>query len=312
MKTLKRFVAIILALMFVYPASSSIADEKSGHDQVLEYILFGDEHYRMSHEEVRNAIEVIEFAAQLAIDQFAGNSSTYLLFLQRGGRSNSEKKYFIKNLPQSISEIDITADASTHRNYTHVGWFCEELTDFADIDMKKNPEWKSRWKARKYMLMGAVDAVFDFGRPISGINLGIDFGFDKRCENLSALIYYIHVLEDFIHDDYTKTLRNGHKIPFASSDSSTRTLLSEILYHSRILFVHPDQKHADFDGMERELNELSNRAIQFIGPDGSVSEQDYDNYHACAVELKEILYNRLRNLLLKEKFWRDVFGVGGN
>ena len=158
--------------------------------------------------------------------------------------------------------------------------------------------------------MGAVDSVFGFGGLLSGVNFGfIEFNYDKRCESLSALIYYIHILEDYIHDNYENSLRNGRKIPFASSSKLERTLISEVIEHSRVLFVHKDQKHADFDRMEQELKGLNSRTVQYIGVDGSVAEEDYDHFHACVVEMKEILHNRLRNLLMKESFWNNVFGT---
>lgn len=305
----KAYSSLSIVILIAVLLFSAFADEKPVHDKAFEYVFFGNEDYKDSHPQVKDAIGLLEYAAQLSIDQYSGNSSTYLKFLQNGGYIKGINHYTIRGLPNDLSEIDYIAGPGNHRNYTHMGWYCKKASDFKEIDIKKNKNWPQKWEKRKNIIRGSVDAIFDFDRLFSGPILGINVGYDDRCDSFSALVYYVHILQDFLHDDYQNSQNNGYKILFASMDCNddSHTLISELIFHSRRLFVHEGKKHPGFDTLERELKDLNNRTYMLIGIDGEISESDYPVFHERVSELKEILHSRLPGLLRNESFFSEVF-----
>ena len=293
---------ILLSIFLSLACSPAFASDKPEHDKLFEYIFFGQEDYKASRPDHKDAIGIIEYAAQLSIDQYEGNSSTYLKFLQNGGYIKCMKKYKITGLPESVNEIDIHASVDTHRNYTHMGWYCDKLSDFIDIDVNKNKEFLKIWNKRKDILRNTANAVFDFGWRI--------YGYDQRCDSFCALVYYTHILEDYLHDDYNKSQYNGHKILFASDtcNEDAHTLISEIIFYSKQIFIHKEQKHPEYDTFERKLRELNDNTYYLIGKDGSIDEDNYEKFHKNAEELEEILHENINYLLKKEKWFSDVFG----
>lgn len=288
-------------------ALPAFASNKGEHDKLFEYIFFNDDDYKRSCTiNQKLAINALENAAQLAIDQYENNSSGYLKYLQSWKIEKNGKEYRIKGLPGKIKDINCDAIISNHRNYTHLGWYCDTLSDFGIlINIAKNKNWDLKWRMRKNIMRNTVSAVFDFG-----MNIFPDiFVYSKKCDSFCALIYYTHIIEDYSHDNYESSQSNGYKIVFAAYDCSdfSHTLISEIIYHSKILFEHENDTNEELNAFIDELIELNKETYFLIASDNNIYKEQYDDFKNKVDTLKSIMNKHLNKLLKQEKWFTDVF-----
>lgn len=106
------FSVFLMILLCISLQPSAFAHDKDEHYEELEYVLFGNRHYKDTHPVHAKIIQAIEDATYLAIDQFNGQGTQELDRLRNEG---------IPGLPSSIAEINFSANYS-HRFFTHRGW----------------------------------------------------------------------------------------------------------------------------------------------------------------------------------------------
>ena len=280
------------------------------HYEELEAMLFNSRNFHESVEgDVRKAVRILEYASTLCIDQFGESNRILLDELQKWG---------VKGIISNISEINpdesdpIKLAAKNHRTYTHQGWDYNYTGEkYGDL---------ANWPGRKNIMLASAERVFDFS-VLSGKWLFLDFGYPDKCDSFCALIYYNHLLGDYLEDINSKDgnidrfngKSNGKKIPFASDSLISTDIFSELEKHITILFEDQADSRV-YDSLMSDIETLSGKARRIIGnEEGTVTEENYKDIGACVRELMDILtgennhYSAIHELLEKEKFFKDVF-----
>ena len=305
---------LILLLFILLGSAETIpveAHQNAGeHYEELEKMLFDSRNFHDSvDDETSRAIRTLEYASTLCIDQF-GESNKMLL--------TGLKKWGVKGIPSDISKINpndndpVKLSPTNHRTYTHQGW-CYDYTNEKHGDLV-------RWPERKNIMLASTEKVFNFS-TLSGKWLFIDFGYSDKCNSFSALIYYNHLLGDYLEDVDEKNgnlkkfngTSNGNKIPFASNASKPVDIFSELGKHLSILFK--DQANSRvYDSLISDIETLANEARRLSGnSEGTVSEENFEEMRTCVQELMDILtgenghFNAINDLLMNEEFFTDVF-----
>lgn len=118
---MRRIIALLLVLCLSTALFISVnAYGAKEHNKLIESILFGNSNYSKSiSEETCNQLLALEYATKICLDQFQGNYSKELKFL------NDRK---IHGIIKSIDKIDFGGD-SHHRQYTHKGWSWDYSSD---------------------------------------------------------------------------------------------------------------------------------------------------------------------------------------
>lgn len=325
----KRIVAIALVITLTLCCiGSAYAHGSAGeHWQDLRSVLFNDIHYRGKTQKIDDARIILERASSLCIDQFDNSSSSYLKQLHLKG---------VKNLPATITEINLKATAQNHRCFTHLGWTAagtksagSEAWPRLQISIypgdENNPNWPRIWAERQEILRTSVDHVFDFENS-------------RQREAFCGLLYYVHILGDHIEFKYgTYEKGNGQVILIAGGHGQI-TFISELLNVLAILFEEQRFSY-HYMLMVRELlteeillNSLLNQAYlpslsmdQVYAADTGkmddtqilalLNEPEKMNtpelfkasYTAHAKRILEILSNHVPQLLEKEAFFEQVF-----
>lgn len=171
----KRLWAFSLALSLLLPSSGvALACDENQSDTYVTQILFGDS--ALSQESDSN-VQLLLDALCLCSEQSGSSGEMQLNML------SSEK---VKKVPE-LSAIQIT-DAEllpcAHNSWEHV------------YDSKPDTQ-----NARKQVLTQTVDHVFDFGGFLEDW-----FGTrSEKCESFAALLYYSHILADYLADNPEET-----------------------------------------------------------------------------------------------------------
>lgn len=303
---------LFLVIMFSFETICVQAHQNAAeHYEELEAMLFNSRNFHESVEgDVRKAVRILEYASTLCIDQFGGSNRILL---------DGLKKWGVKGIISNISEINpdesapIKLSARNHRAYTHQGWDYNYIGEkYGDL---------ANWPERKNILLASAERVFDFS-ALSGKWLFLDFGYSDKCDSFCALIYYNHLLGDYLEDinsddgrniDRFNGTSNGDKIPFASDSLIPTDIFSELEKHIAILFGDQADSRV-YDSLMSDLETLAGKARRIIGNgEGTVTEENYEDIRACVRELMDILtgednhYNAIHELLGKEKFFKDVF-----
>lgn len=284
-------------LMF---SNIALAHGKGEHNKELERVLLGETDYKRKHrnDSPGKGIRAIEYASYLCIDQFQGHGSTELDWLKSNGF----------NVLDNLDEINYTASGKNHREYTHCGW---------DMTYKDD---EAHWERRKQILLDTVEKVFNFKVLPSWL-----VGYDERCESFAALVYYVHVLGDFLEDDTMGKFEgedNGAKVKFARSfpTDSKPDIFWELDKHIGTLLLDQNTTWA-YQALMVDLKDLARRARKIARQRGDIEDSKFDDVYACAKELMAILsgYNdpdyavgysyksRVHDLLAKESYFSEVF-----
>ena len=305
-KLLSITVAVLLATVTI--GHVAFAYERDDHDSQLEMVLFDDPNFRRNHggstgDEQGQAIRALENALYLCVDQSGGQGSNYLAELRDYGRP-----FGVWGLPSSIDAINSTGGRK-HREYTHQGW----KPRYEDATVA------SRWEERKRILLNTADRVFGFS-----FLPGWMVGYDRKCDSFCALIYYIHLVGDYEHDENAAQHNgdtNGRMIPFAVANPSEDNpdIFWELEKHLAILFE--DQSDSTtYKQLMGDLNALARKARSIADVKGRISDDEYEEMHACVEELFAMLTgqdvgfenefdydNRIHRLLQGEEYFREAF-----
>lgn len=303
-------VAFVFSCLFC-TVSVDAHPNASEHYEELEAMLFDSRNFHESAQgDVLTKIRTIEYASTLCIDQFGESDSTLLKGL---------KKWGVPGIPQNVSKINpddtdnIRLSPANHRTYTHQGWEHSYTSEqYGDL---------ARWPVRKNILLAATEEVFNFS-IFSGKWMFINFGYSDKCDSFSALVYYNHLLGDYLEDvdpkkgniDKFNGISNGHKIPFASNDSNPVDLFSEIEKYLAILFADQAESNRVYDSLMSDIETLANKARRISeNAEGTITLEHYKDMQACVQEFMDILtgenghYSAIYTLLMNESFFKDVF-----
>lgn len=280
---MKRVVCILTAFIILTVTVSGIAFEGDEHDEILEKILFGKIVLTSSERKVeyfsnlyteRQSLRALELASFLTVDLYSATRRKGINTLP------ALRSYRIGGLPQNIEEI-IYDDGPLHGRYSHLGW----NHDYGGED-------QVRWETRKKILLETTEKVFNFSFLPTRI-----FGYDKRCDSFSALVYYIHIIADYqAGEDHEINL-----MPLAAKNPNSKNpdVFYELIYHLRILF--DDEDSYTYGAMMGEIQELAESARKELAMNGSIDTQQYAN------ELIDKLENNIYKLLRNEPFFKKVF-----
>lgn len=295
---------LLLALMTPRQAIAHTGDE---HNEELEKILFDMDDFSKKHKSNNEgkSVEALEAAAYLCIDQFGNQGMNKVNVLIAYGVPGARG---IKLA--DLNPTDRNLSARTHRAYTHRGW---------EISSYPNKENQERFQTRKNILLGTTEKVFDFTLMPAWM-----VGYDKKCDSFCAVVYYAHVLGDYLEDGNYQQFNgsgNGLKISFATPNAgdSNPDIFSELKKHLAILFA--DQTNSrTYKQLIVDLDTLAGKARTLAGQTGGInSDERYQEAHAYAEELMAILTgdnkgsasydyaNRIHQLLMNEEFFTKAF-----
>lgn len=298
---MKRFLSALLAVVLIASMVSvgyahSDTHGKEVHEKKMKKILFDDENHRLMGSQ-KEAFDALVYASQLVLDQANGSDERYLKKLR--------DDYKVSGLPKRISEIDFRVSAGTHRDYTHHGW------DYDYSNTPKPGSDEANWPLRKEILLKTTAKVFGFQKDHQF--LWFKWGdYDKKCNSMAALIYYIHVLAD--HQDYLDSIHSNYSgeslemMPFVSESPNEPDVVSEILKHLGIIFE--DQTDNDnYKCLTQDLKTIKEEAIRIKGKGtGEIDTVEKRAlYKAQVDECIKCLSYRVHTLLEKEDFWQKVF-----
>ena len=272
------FMVILVVVSLQLPVYV-IAGDRAQHDKALKEVLLGTKN-SFSNSDAIGSLQLLQDASQMAID--SNQSQQTLEKLRRE----------VKGLPRSVSEFNGEGTGGrTHRNYTHRGW---------DYDYGNDD--KAHWKdTRKGILLKTVNEVFDFGF-LSGKAF---FGFDEKCNSMSALIYYVHIIHD--HETNEVFHKEYNEIPLVKGRGDQFGIIEELEKHCSVLF----QENKDTKEYHKLMNHLKERkkSIQkvYSSRNDLFDEDNYEAYHKESAELMKVLKSDIPRLLEMEDFFVKVF-----
>ncbi len=281
---MKRFLSALLIIVLVTGTISvGYAYGFDKHSAMLNTILFGSEIVSLTAKQ-EELLSDLQCAVYLALDQYNGHGADEL--------TNLIKKYRADRLPSTLEDINFKGN-QYHRAYTHRGWNHVYVID------------KANWPARKEILLDVTEEVFDF-RLISGDVLGVNFGYDEKCEAFAELMYYVHVLGDY---EAQTTWKNNVMIPFARPNASENNpdLLWDLTHCLKVLFQEQEKTRL-YKDMLGELGKNANAARLLAGSWGGInSDEKFNEQKGIVKECIKILNEHVHKLLKEEDFWTDVF-----
>lgn len=271
-------VFLIMTLTFTAVNNPCWAYERTGHDSLFEQLFFG------ANDVNEDNVEILEAAAYLAIDQFNWKST------KSGEKDlNYLKGKNVKGLPKSVSEIDYSASGATHRSYTHNGW------------NHVYPDDKGHWETRKSIIVNSVSSVVD----VSSLT-------PEQLDSFCSLIYYSHILGDFLDDNYSRSKNNGTKIQLGGTPSTNAkedgNMISAVISDCEVLFA--DQKFTPrYMLVMISLNAINVKAKTYGDGSSINNDEEYQKFHKLSENMRDILISNLPNLLENEDFFEDAFIV---
>lgn len=299
-------IAFFSAFFLIADVQAAIAHGEPGHDADLKNVLFdgGDS----GNEE---ALDHLEEAMYLCLD--------FNSMEPKGGEYlENLRAYGVAGLPDKPDDINLPG-GSKHQKYTHRGWD-KQSTYFQG---EKNAELKKKWELRKEILINTSYKVFGYS-PAPGFlawtPLG-DEGREKKHQSFAALVYYVHVLGDYvaIEDEHWKSFSvHATKIPFASPErTGDIDIFSELEKHLAIVFA--DQKDGyQYDQLLKDIDGVASKSRKLAGSEGGINTLDkFQEAHGYAVELMDVLSgksghaNRVHDLLMYEESFTNAFPSTG-
>ncbi|MBE5807202.1 MAG: hypothetical protein E7317_02555 [Clostridiales bacterium] len=286
---MKRFFSLLsVVVLLVVMAIPVLAHDKTKHNEELEYVLFRDRHYADSHPITGAIVKRLEDASYLAIDQYNGNGTTELSNLI------ADK---IPGIPTSIADFDFSANYA-HRKYTHRGW---------NVTYNENAHWPLRQTILKNTirakLFSKVETPLAWFPWLSDQLYGNEN--ESQCEAFAVLVYYVHILGD--HIEASKHTALNYVAPLSNShDRDNPGIIPELIKYLPILFKGQTESE-QYNSMIQDLQQLADTADRLYNVTGGVREEQFPEYHQCALDLLETLATYVPDLLKKEPFFHSTF-----
>lgn len=294
------------------------------HNEFFEAMFFGDDYepYVKTHigrgDKEGKAILYLEEATYLCIDQYGPNG-------KKGDENKLRelRKYVGSEVPGRLSMINPAGTGLAHRTYTHQGWDHNYASDSYYAQTTDSEDHQEKWLRRKTILLGTTEKVFDF----TFLPTALPFvNYDEKCQSLAAIMYYTHVLGDYIQDsNYDQFFNgtNGKKIPFAAAilpSDMDPDLFYEIEKHLDTLFANQAEGRTVYNDLRGEIDTLASKARKVAGSSSMSHEEAYELQHEYAEQLMAMLTgqsfdfskkydyaNRINMLLMNEDYFRNVF-----
>ena len=286
---MKRFGSLffVLALLLTM-ISPALAHDRTEHNEELEYVLFRDRHYSDSHPTTGSIVKRLEDASYLAIDQYNGDGTTEL---------NNLIADKIPGIPASVSEFDFTGNYA-HRMFTHRGW---------NITYDEKAHWPVRQTILKNTirtkLFSKVETPLAWFPWLSDQVYGNEN--ERKCEAFAVLVYYVHALGDHIEAEkytalaYVAPLSNSH-------DRDNPGIIPDLIIYLPVLFEGQTDSE-QYKSMMQDLELLAETSDRLYTGTGGVREEQFPEYHQCALDLLETLATYVPELLKKEAFFHSTF-----
>ena len=278
---------------------------EDGHRKIVESILFGKENYSDTISgSTLEKLQAIEYAITICLDQYNGSYSEELEFLN---------DMDVHGVPESIDEINFTGN-QYHRRYTHRGW-----------DHNYAPTDKANWPMRKTILLQTTNEVFDFSDRAGEWKIlwrTKDYGYEEQCNSMAAFLYYLHVIGEY-HEvagqladeknertDFTALTASVIPLAVPHPSDSNPDLFWELEKHFAVIFESQKKSGSEvYTGMMTDMKMLASKARDLASQTGGITEDVFPEYIQYAMELIEILQERVPTLLQKEKFFKRVFKI---
>lgn len=285
---MKRCVISCIVITFlILCASSSFALNGEEHDHYMYQVLFGSKFNHKSVSEASaegKALKALSAASYLAIDEFnelnAGEDSKGRVALRY------LKEYGVPDLPPNIDAIDYQ-DNNHHRRYTHRGW-----NGPLNNEAKPYQDDKAKWPIRKKILSNTVGKVFAFSVSEK-----------KKCDSLSALIYYVHVIGDHIAETDYKKMYNDHIGLGGRNDQID--IIHQLQEHLEVIAGSGGRnKFYSLNAKLRSLNSKVHELIKGAGVDSYEKQLIHSGY---AKELMELLIKSVPEILKEDIHFQKAF-----
>ncbi len=276
----------IIVFCIILPDTQTDAHLGRKHDSILEEFLF----HNKSGIKNKELIKYLEKASYLMIDQFGSDGQDKLDDLLSWGVKHIEKKVSV------ISNGN--AGGSAHRKYTHRGWLLKYYEDMSISDYKIV---KQKFSLRKDILVNTANKLFKFRN-------------DKQADAFCQLVYYIHIFAD--HD--AAFLNKPDRINEVESNESDREIMCLIsMYNNedvvnnllnclKTLFVNQSSR-GQYISMVSATTDIYNKMKNLKYYDGSVTEENKQEYRELFLQMQDILWSCIPDLLERENFFAEVF-----
>ena len=269
----KRLLVFIMACTLVFVSTPVFACDENQTNTYVTQILFGNSASgKVSNEDVKKLLS----ALYLCCEQSNKSGQDKVDYL---------KRHNVSGIP-SLSKINI--DRKNLLPCSHNKW------------EDKYPKAKKEQAKRKKVLQKTVNNVFDFGlvNNVFGSGRG-------QCDSFAAILYYSHILSDYLADDpeNTTTIVNGKETaPYSGKPFTT-------VNGDKPSFTEEQKKNTQSTVELSPLDSLGRAGVAFanIGPDimpPSNSRQDIGYIHPSGWNQKKykdiigteskagLLYNR--------------------
>lgn len=269
----KRMFALGLVILLLISASTSISGcDESQTDSYVTQILFGDSAQSRSSDE---NVKMLLSALYLCSEQTDSLGQEKLEYLKSKG---------VLWLP-SFSNITIKQDDLLL--CSHNSW------EYIYTNKKKNQNY------RKKVLQNTVNKVFAFGLVDNWLGITSD-----KCESFSALLYYSHILADYLADNPTETEAvvkgkevsayagqayieiNGNMPSFTSSEKKNTTSFVQFsqldsLGRAGVAFANIGPDILDAVGARNSMTGIQPTGWSFNKYEGIVNSQPAYLYNRC-------------------------------
>lgn len=292
---------MLVITLVVTSATPIMAYEEKEHNEYLELVLFGDENYKKSlpkTDDRRKAIEALEAASYLCIDQYNGNGQDNL---------NKLRDYGIRGLPKNVKDenwIDFKGNY-THRQYTHKGWnYAYPLEDGKLRD-------KANWPKRKKLLRKTVNKIFQTDNMIQKLYKNVIALFsdntieDKQYDSFCSMIYYIHILGDQLDRkryEESFTIVSFIELP----GRGEYNIVDELFTDFENLFSSQINKN-EYMEFIRKLKTLKMEADRYSDNGGLYIPDNFKEYKKYEKEFMDTMGEYVPKLLKNEDFFKSVF-----
>lgn len=296
----KKLIALGLVLVIIisfFPVAFAHG-KQSDHDKDLREFLFGQGVYLTG--EKRDKFEAIADAAALCIDQFSTNEekrSKEDLFNELDKRIGFSFTFDDIEL-QKYGDKNVTA--KTHRLFTHRGW------NYSEYPLPK------LWTQRKKILTATVNKEL-FGKSpgmlkkfkwVEGLVYSEE-ACNKQCEAFCELVYYVHILGDYVEaTSYSSEFQQ--LIPLVRHEDPTApAMIDELIKIIPVLF---ESQRWSYPTLIQELERIKADAEAIMFVQGGIRTQEqFNEYHSCALELINVLKENLPGLLKNTDFFKKAF-----
>lgn len=279
---------LVLVVSFCSINNNTYSYSSDKHDEYLEEVIFGGNRLNDKADEI---IDLLNTASYLAIDFFnTSNKGENCI-----KKLNDNK---VKYLPE-INDIYYSSNPY-HRQYTHRGW-----NHIYEDD-------KGNWKSRKIILQSTVNKLFNFKLSKDQLDR------ENQCNAFSALIYYVHIVGDHIHDyECSQYYEPRIQIPLSnvyepykagqgSQDNNDSNVIYDLTKWLKILFKNQKGKH-QYINVIQKLNSIYYELEKIRKQEGGLNTKDRRNaYEKYSEDIMEVLKLYVPLLLKDEEFYRSV------